>query len=216
MSIGIRSGFLILSALLLPTASSAGAPQASGIILAGEHVKFDVRLMPRFTPAQIRNTADATRAGLVRWAATSQGRRLIQFFADNDCVITVSETLDDDALGKAPQPGLATLVAASDRSRMKFYNVALNPHTPLPSEKLNPLPKQPLTAADLMAAAWAGEMLHVAFYARGISLPHHAREDFQDEWRVVAAELGFPGLIHDDELDEREGRRRMLVQRYAN
>jgi hypothetical protein len=205
-----------LTALLL-TISQASAPFAApGIVLGGERVKFDVRLAPRFTPDQIRNTADATRAGLVRWAATRQGRQLIQFFVDNECLITVTEELDDDALGKAPQPGLATLVAASDRSRTKFYKVALNPHTPLPSEKMKALSKQPLTASDLMAAAWAGEMLHVAFYARGISLPHHARADFQDEWRAVAEELGFPGLIHDDELDEREGLRRMLALRYGN
>ena len=75
-----------------------------------------------------------------------------------------------------------------------------------------PLPNQPATPADMMAAAWAGEMLHVDFYARGISLPHHSRDDFQTEWEAVAVELGFPALRHNDE-DERRYRRRGAVVR---
>jgi hypothetical protein len=50
-----------------------------------------------------------------------------------------------------------------------------------------------------MATAWAAEMLHIYFYSKGISLPHHTRSDFQDEWRAMARELGFPDMRHDDE-----------------
>jgi hypothetical protein len=50
-----------------------------------------------------------------------------------------------------------------------------------------------------MAAAWAGEMLHIDFYSQGISLPHHERADFQEQWRLVAGELGFPMLPHEED-----------------
>jgi hypothetical protein len=43
-------------------------------------------------------------------------------------------------------------------------------------------------------------MLHVDFYSRGISLPHHQRADFQDEWRVVARELGYPEMKHHEHM----------------
>ena len=61
---------------------------------------------------------------------------------------------------------------------------------------------EPTTPAQVMAAAWAAEMLHIDFYSRGISLPHHSRTDFQTEWREVARQLGFPYLAHGDESDE--------------
>jgi hypothetical protein len=48
-----------------------------------------------------------------------------------------------------------------------------------------------------MSTAWAAEMLHIDFYARGIPLPHHERPDFQERWQSVASELGFPVLQHD-------------------
>src|SRR5438045_2426515 len=57
---------------------------------------------------------------------------------------------------------------------------------------------EPSAPAQLMAAAWAAEMLHIDFYAHGISLPHHARADFQEQWREIARELGFPRLPHGD------------------
>jgi hypothetical protein len=53
----------------------------------------------------------------------------------------------------------------------------------------------------MMAAAWAAEMLHIDFYARGISLPHHSRSDFQSEWLIIATQLGFPNLPHEDESE---------------
>ena len=55
-----------------------------------------------------------------------------------------------------------------------------------------------------MAAAWAAELLHIDFYSRGISLPHHQRADFQREWRAIAEELGFPTMPHGED-EEREG-----------
>ena len=77
--------------------------------------------------------------------------------------------------------------------------------------------------ADSAAVVWAinelgsgldvgREMLHVDFYARGISLPHHQRDDFQSEWQAVAAELGFPALRHNDEDDRRSRRRGAIVR----
>src|SRR4029077_19649211 len=62
-----------------------------------------------------------------------------------------------------------------------------------------PLPGQPANTADAMSIAWAGEMLHIYFYAHGISLPHHTRADFQEEWRAVAAERGMATVPHDDD-----------------
>jgi hypothetical protein len=64
---------------------------------------------------------------------------------------------------------------------------------------MEPDPKGPASAAQMMAVAWAAEMLHVSFYAQGISLPPHSRPDFQDAWRRAASELGFPTMVHDDE-----------------
>ena len=59
------------------------------------------------------------------------------------------------------------------------------------------MPDEPATPADVMAAAFGAEMLHIDFYSRGISLPHHERPDFQREWRAIAVELGMPGLRHE-------------------
>jgi len=70
---------------------------------------------------------------------------------------------------------------------------------------------EPSTITEMMAAAWAGEMLHIAFYARGISLPHHQRADFQQEWHVMATELGFPNLAHDDGDESPRGGGRSIV-----
>ena len=72
----------------------------------------------------------------------------------------------------------------------------------------------PTTPADLMAIAWAGEMLHIDFYSRGISLPHHSRPDFQEEWHRVAEELGYPSATHTDQVDEpMRGRPRIVIWR---
>ena len=103
------------------------------------------------------------------------------------------------------------MVAATDHTKTKAYDLILNPTFGLPKGVLS-LSGEPSTPADMMAAAWAAEMLHIDFYARGISLPHHQRDDFQTEWEAVAAELGFPTLRHNDE-DERRYRHRGAIVR---
>ena len=170
----------------------------SVIFIAGEAVRFDASMAPQFTPNQLMNSAPATRAGLTRWAATAHGRELIDYFSAGKYEIRITEDADEEGVGRAPQPGLATLVAAGNASQKKSYELVLNPgffHVP---EGMTPLPNQPMTPADMMAAAWAGEMLHIYFYSQGISLPHHQRSDFQRAWRGVAAELGMSTLTHDD------------------
>jgi hypothetical protein len=159
--------------------------------------------MPRFTDHQILNSALETRTGLVRWAETESGRALISRFNAREYEIDVAEDGGEEGAGRAPQPGLATLVAASDHASVKRYVLILNPDFRVPKGR-NVFPSaQPLTQTDMMAAAWAGEMLHVDYYSRGISLPHHSRPDFQEEWRAVARELGYPDMKHED--DERWG-----------
>lgn len=172
--------------------------------LAGEAITFGSELQPSFTARQVRNISQPTRDGLALWAATGQGRRLISRFQSGEYEITVREDLNENGAGRAPDPGLLTLIAANDRSRMKIYALILNPSFVLPN--------QPASAAQMMAIIWAGEMLHIDFYSRGISLPHHQRSDFQKEWREVAVELGFPDLMHDGG-DERPYRPRRRTRR---
>lgn len=175
----------------------------AAFILAGEPVQFDGNVRPSFTKLQLTNSADATRAGLTRWAATPEGQRIIRRFDPKEFRVIVSEDFEEGGAGRAPQPGIATLAAAKDHSKLKTYSLILNPTFGL-DRGVVALPGYPTTAADIMAIAWAGEMLHIDFYARGISLPHHGRRDFQQEWRAVADELGFPALVHADERDEPE------------
>jgi hypothetical protein len=175
------------------------AADHNGFRLAGERIRFDSVLQPQFTENQIRSTSDATRAGLSKFASTEYGQRLIRRFSSSEYEIVVTEDADESGTGRAPQPGIATLAAASDRARVKTYDLILNPTTFHLPKGMTALPwHEPASAADVMAAAWAGEMLHIDFYARGISLPHHQRPDFQEEWRILAEELGFPALTHDD------------------
>jgi hypothetical protein len=192
-------------------------PVAGAIYLAGERIAFDAREQPRFTQQQIRGTDEATRIGLVRWASTAEGRKLIDYFTRGRFSIAVVEDLTDAGAGNAPQPGLATLVAANDPAVVKTYVMFLNPASFNLPAGMKPMAGQPATAADMMAAAWAAEMLHVYFYTRGIVLPHHQRHDFQQQWQTIAAELGFPGLEHDDVAEE-QGRslRRALIGRYPS
>jgi hypothetical protein len=170
------------------------------LLIAGEQTRFDGSFKPQFTQHQIENTSDATRIGLAKWAATPHGRKLIEFFQATGCEITVVEDDAERGIGRAPEPGIATLVAASTHpSQRKSFEIILNPaYYRLPKGML-PLPGQPGSPADAMAIAWAGEMLHIYFYAHGISLPHHARADFQEEWQAVAAELGMATVPHDDD-----------------
>jgi len=174
-----------------------------GIVLAGQPVHLDSNFRIEFTDAQIRGTSAATREGLVRFASTPHGRRMLRHFATSEYTIVVFENPDDGEVGSAPQPGIATLVAANDHSIAKSYEIDLHPPIFAVPEAALPLPNQAVTPADQMAAAWAAELLHIDFYSRGISLPHHQRADFQREWRAIAEELGFPTMPHGED-EERE------------
>lgn len=168
---------------------------ALAFVLAGEAIRFDQDSLPRFTPNQIARSSPATRDGLIWWAMTQRGREIIAHFNQPEYEIVVVESAFETGAGRAPQPTMATLLAAADRARRKRYLLILNP---APFE----LPDGfhhitgPRTPSEVMAAAWAAEMLHIYFYSKGISLPHHERPDFQAEWREVAAELGFPEMTH--------------------
>jgi len=189
---GVRVPFVRFVLLLLCAMPARGA-----ILLAGEAVRFDPA--PQFTIRQLRHTAAATRDGLARWAATAQGREIIGYFATPEHEVIVLEDDADRGAGHAPQPGLATLAAAGDHAKVKTYVVVLNPGFYGDTRRMKPMPTEAGTTAELMSAAWAAEMLHVWFYAQGISLPHHSRADFQERWRAIAAELGFPAMRHDDQ-----------------
>jgi hypothetical protein len=174
-----------------------------GIVLGGEPVRLDANAKITFTAAQLRSTSAATREGLTRFAATPHGRRMLRKFATSEYEIVVIENDDNGEVASAPQPGIATLVAANDHSIRKQYEIVLHPLPFALPESAIALPNQAATPADQMAAAWAAELLHVDFYSRGISLPHHQRDDFQREWQAIAAELGFPAMSHGED-DERE------------
>ena len=183
------------------------------LLLAGEPVRFDANLLPQFTANQLANSEAATRVGLTRWVSTPHGRRILDSLGTEVHVI-VTEDDSEAGIGRAPQPGLATLIAANDPSKIKTYDLVLNPTYFRVPQGMTPLPKQPSTPADMMAAAWAAEMLHIFFYSQGVSLPHHNRADFQSEWRGVAEELGLPTLTHDDDDEHiRPSRRRVIVMR---
>jgi hypothetical protein len=168
------------------------------VLLAGEPVTTGTNAAIAFTEKQLRETDPATRAGLLHWAKTPQGRLLLGQFSASEYEVHVIESLDEPGVGRAPEPGIAAFVTASDHAKRKVYQLILNP-TPrnVPVEGY-PLPEQPETTADQLAAAWAGEMLHLYFYAKGIQLPHHSRADFQEMWRTAAKELGFPGITHGE------------------
>ena len=151
---------------------------------------------------QVREIPLELRAGFARWAGTPNGRRLIARFHAKEYEIVIAENVYEEGPGRAPQPALATLVASGDHRALKSYTVIINPAFRL-AQGRNIFPSaQPKTQTDMMAAAFAGEMLHVDFYSRGISLPHHERPDFQEEWREIARELGFPNLPHTAEDEE--------------
>lgn len=183
------------------------------IVIAGEGVHFDANQQPQFTPRQVASTTEATRAGLTRVAATEHGRALIAFLDRPDFEVDVIEDATERGAGRAPEPGLATLIATGDHAHKKIYAVILNPlfFRPLPKE-MEALPGQPATPADAMALAWAGELLHVEYYAHGISLPHHPRPDFQDDWLALATDLGMPTAQHDDAEELPWWRQRAVVR----
>ena len=173
------------------------------IYLASESVRFDDRSRPTFSAHQVESTSASTRDGLVKWAATAEGRAIIARLKGDGHEVTIVEDVNEPAAGRAPQPSPGVLLAAKDEKQLKRYELILNPS--IAALYNNPAALDlgyPRTPADVMAAAWAAEMLHIDFYASGISLPHHDRQDFQRRWLNVAGQLGFGRMTHGIE-DER-------------
>jgi hypothetical protein len=194
---------LLVSSVFAYVAAES-VPRRRGFILADEGIRFDSDLRPQFSERQIRASAEVTRAGLVRWAATREGKSIIGRFQVDDREVIVLESTDEPTIGRAPQPGFVTLLAAGDPKQLKTYWLIVNPSLAAEYDR----PKSidlglPRTPTDAMALAWAGEMLHIEFYAAGIPLPHHRRADFQKRWHLVAVALGMPRVEHvTDELHE--------------
>lgn len=201
----MKAAFLGL--VLLLAARPAPSP-AAGFILAGESILFpgDLR-RPQFTALQLSKSAEATRAGFVRWARTLEGQAIIRRFRLGDCAVIVREDREEPSIGRAPQPGFMTLLAAHDRSVYKEYELILNPAIAAGYVNSTSIDLGlPRSATDAMAVAWAAEMLHIDFYADGVPLPHHERADFQERWLAVAEQLGLPNTEHGDEGERAEMR----------
>lgn len=182
---------------LLVVCFLATGASAQGFLLAGERLRFDAKFNPQFSERQVASTAQATREGLARWAATDQGKRIIARFEGGDREVNVVESVAEKGVGRAPRPAMMTMLATNDRTKVKRYELVLNPSLARQYENASSLAwGLPRNSAEVMAAAWAAEMLHIDFYARGIPLPHHQRSDFQERWRQVAAELGLTSLEH--------------------
>jgi hypothetical protein len=191
-----RAGVAVLLALVLLPAGSA---RAQGFYLAGEPLRFDEKFRPQFTQRQLEASAESTRRGLARWAATEQGRKIIGRFEGGDREVRVVESASEAGVGRAPQPGMTTMLATNDRTKLKRYELIVNPVVARQYDNARSLAwGLPRNSEDVMAAAWAAEMLHIDFYSRGIALPHHQRPDFQERWRAVAAELGLTSMKHGD------------------
>ncbi len=169
------------------------------VLFAGEKVPFGADLLPHFTAHQISATSAATRAGLERWARTDEGRAILRRLQENDRTVIVKDDPEEESPGRAPQPSLETLLSANNPKVQKRYELILNPAIAAQYDTGSEIDLGlPRTAADVMALAWAGEMLHIDFYARGIPLPHHERADFQERWTAVAAQLGLPNATHGE------------------
>lgn len=202
---------LLLAFATTPAAARDNVPARTtdvGVILAGERIQVRDDGIT-FSAAQVNGTSAATRAGFVRWARTEQGRTILRYLADNECAVTIVEDGAEPSVGSAPQPGLATL-AKRLQADVKRFVIVLNPTFFRIPEGATLLPGEPANAAEMMSVGWAAEMLHVYFYAQGISLPHHRRDDFQRLWLESATELGFPRLTHGVE-EEGETQARVVV-----
>ncbi|HEY0157372.1 MAG TPA: hypothetical protein VGF28_08820 [Thermoanaerobaculia bacterium] len=196
---GLRRIASLLACLgaVLALVAAAPAPRGAGFVLAGESIAFDAGLRPRFSEHQVRATSLATRDGFALWSATAEGKAIIRRFHETEREVHVFESDSETGIGRAPQPGFATLLTAGDPTRRKRYDLILNPTLAGQYAKPSTLDLGlPRTPGDVMAVAWAGEMLHIDFYADGIPLPHHQRNDFQERWRAVANALGFPLVDH--------------------
>ncbi len=188
---------LLLVAVLAAIATQP-SQRGAGFVLAGESIAFTSELRPKFSEHQMRATAGCTRDGFAQWAATPEGKAVIRRFTGGDREVHVVENTKEKGVGRAPQPGFATFLASGDATVVKRYELILNPA--LAGEYGDPQTVNlglPRTPADVMAVAWAAEMLHIDFYASGIPLPHHDRIDFQERWLRVSGALGFPLVSHD-------------------
>ena len=196
-------GVCLLVASAFFSVAAQGAIRGRGFVLADEAIRFDGDLRPQFSERQLRTSAEATRAGLVKWATTAEGKAIIARFQGKDLEVIVIESADEPTLGRAPQPGFLTLLAAGDAKQLKTYRLIVNPTLAALYNGGKSIDLGlPRTAGDAMALAWAGEMLHIEFYASGIPLPHHYRADFQERWRKVADALGMSRAEH---VTENEG-----------
>jgi hypothetical protein len=168
------------------------------LLLGGEAIQLDEDLLPRFTEQQVSSSPSSVREGFAKWAATSEGRTILVRLSRVNAEITVIEDSTEKGPGRAPQPAIGTILAAADPTKLKRYELILNPALAQQYERGGDAIAlgEPTTPAEVMAAAWAAEMLHIDFYARGIPLPHHDRPEFQQRWHRVAEQLGFPLMRH--------------------
>jgi hypothetical protein len=172
----------------------------ANLLLGGELLRFEEG-KPQFSGRQVHASDASVREGLLLWAATEEGRAILERMRDANIEITIVEDAQETGPGRAPQPAIGTMLAAADRNKLKRYELILNPALAQQYEQGDDAIAlgEPTTPAGVMAAAWAAEMLHIDFYARGIPLPHHERGDFQSRWRKAAEQLGFPLLLHTTE-----------------
>ncbi|MFL6246487.1 MAG: hypothetical protein ACJ74H_10720 [Thermoanaerobaculia bacterium] len=183
---------VVVFLLVVLSALAENPSRGRGFVLANEALRFDADLRPLFSEQQLRTSSAVTRDGLVKWAATAEGKSIIAHFQVNDREVIVIESAEEPTIGRAPQPGFLTMLAAADAKQLKTYRLIVNPALAAEYHGTKSIDLGlPRTPADAMALAWAGEMLHIEFYAAGIPLPHHQRADFQERWRVVAQALGM-------------------------
>ncbi len=198
------AGLVVCLFVAFASFTSESPALGGGFVLADEVIRFDAEMRPQFSAHQRRASAEATRDGLMRWAATGEGRLIIGRFQAKDRQVIVIESDDESTIGRAPQPGFVTLLAAGDPKQLKTYWLIVNPSLAAQYDRPKSIPLGlPQTAADVMALAWAGEMLHIEFYASGIALPHHERTDFQKRWLRVADELGMARAQHGTDESQR-------------
>src|SRR5437899_8220627 len=143
--IAVRSRTIIACLCLIGLFATYPSPfrrdrNPHAFVLAGERIRFDANLQPQFSDRQIRESAEATRAGLAKWASTDHGRRFIARFNRDEYEVLITENWMEEGIGRAPEPGLATLAAASDRSKIKTYEVILNPTFNIPKTVVNVYP----------------------------------------------------------------------------